>query len=330
MKRIRFLSMVWLALATILIAQLIGPAVTLGTTVPVTPTPDGPAEGGSDSELSPELPPPDFPTTNVEGYTFDVRYSLSAELDGVPREASVYELLREEPTVKTVQRIADKLDIDADVEDRGDGSFTASGNGELFVTIDVIQYLSAAETSDEDLPSDDKAIADARDWLRQASLLPPDVGEGSVITRIDDAHRLIVGFVPAEPKDVLSGYPSITVTMGANGEVLEAAIRWANIVRADVYQLMSPQQAWQLVSSGQAYLAPELRDADIEPGTDVKGRVTFSSISIAYATAGPPGGRQFLQPIYVFDGRIRPEGDDRTYPITAYVSALANSGAPVG
>jgi hypothetical protein len=118
--------------------------------------------------------------------------------------------------------------------------------------------------------------------------------------------------------------------MGADGAVLEAAIRWANIVRADVYRLMSPEQAWQLVSSGQAYLAPDLSDAGIEPGTDIKGRVTFSSISIAYATAGPPGGRQFLQPIYVFDGRIRPEGEDRTYPITAYVSALANSGAPVG
>jgi hypothetical protein len=329
-KRNRLVSIVWLSLIALMAMQLMGPTATLGTTVPVTPTPDGAPEEGSDSELSPELPPPDFPTTNVEGYTFDLRYSLSAELDGVPREASVYELLREEPTVKSVQKIADKLGIDAKVEDRGDGSFTASGNGELFVTIDVIQYLSTAEASEKELPSDEKAIADARDWLRHASLLPPDIGKGKVVTRIDDAHRLIIGFAPAEPANVLSGYPSITVTMGANGAVLEAAIRWANIVRADVYQLMSPEQAWQLVSSGQGYLAPELSDAKIEPGTDVKGRVTFSSISIAYATAGPPGGRQFLQPIYVFDGRIRPEGDDRTYPITAYVSALANSGAPVG
>jgi hypothetical protein len=329
-KRVRQLSLIGIALTVVFMFQLVVPSITFGTTVPVTPTPDGSQDGGSDSELSPELPPPDFPSTNVEGYTFDLRYALSAELDGVPREASVYELLRDEPTVKSVQAIADKLGIDADVEDRGDGSFTASGNGELFVTIDVIQYLSTAEVSENDLPSDEKAIADARDWLRHASLLPPDIGKGEVITRIDDAHRLIVGFEPAEPKNVLSGYPSITVTLSSDGEVLEAAIRWANIVRADVYRLMSPEQAWQLVSSGQAYLAPDLSAAKIDPGTDVKGRVTFSSISIAYATAGPPGGQQFLQPIYVFEGRIRPEGDDRTYPITAYVSALANSGAPVG
>jgi hypothetical protein len=120
------------------------------------------------------------------------------------------------------------------------------------------------------------------------------------------------------------------VILGSDGTVLEARIRWANIVRADVYQLMSPEEAWQLVSSGQAYLAPELAESGIEAGTDIEGRVTFSSLTIAYASAGPPGGRQYLEPVYVFEGRIRPEGDERTYPITAYVSALANSGAPVG
>lgn len=329
-NRIQLSAAFVLALAIVSLFQLAGPTSTFGTTVPVTPTPDGSSEDGNNSELSPELPPPDFPSANVEGYTFDLRYSLSAELDGVPREAVVYELLRKEPTVDSVQKIADKLGIEAKVEDRGDGSFTASGNGELFVTIDQVQYFSTAEVPAGELPKDDKVIADARDWLRHSSLLPPDIGAGEVVTRIPDSNRLIVSFPPAEPENVLSGYPSITMTIGADGAVVEAAIRWANIVRADVYQLTSPQEAWQLVASGQAYLAPELGDAGIEPGTDIQGRVTFSAISIAYATAGPPGGRQFLQPVYVFEGRIRPEGDDKTYPVIAYVSALSNSGAPVG
>jgi hypothetical protein len=329
-KNAHLASVAWFVVAIVLAFELAGPGSALGTTVPETPTPDGSDATGSDSELSPELPPPDFPTANLEGYTFDLRYALSAELDRVPREAAVYELLRDEPTVKSVQKLADRLEIDAEVEDQEDGSFTASGNGELFVTLDQIQYFSPAEVGEGDLPSDEKAISEARDWLRQTKLLPPDIGEGKVVTRIPDSNRMIIGFVPVEPENVLSGYPSITVTMGADGVIIEASIRWANIVRADVYQLMSPQEAWQLVSSGQAYLSPELADAKIDPGTDVKGRVTFTSISIAYATAGPPGGRQYLQPIYVFTGRIRPEDDERTYPITAYVSALSNSGAPVG
>jgi hypothetical protein len=305
------------------------PSITTATTVPETPV-AGDGNDDSGSELSPELPPPDFPTANLEGFTFDLRYALSAELDGVPREAAVYELLRKEPTIESVQEIAENVGINGDVEDQGDGSFTASGNGDLFVTIDLIQYFSTEAVEEGELPSDDRAISLAKDWLRTTSLLPPDIGDGRIIQRIDDSSRMIVGFVPAEPLNVLSGYPSITMTIAADGTVIDAQIRWANIVRADVYQLMSPQEAWQLVSSGQAYLSPDLSDAGIDPGSDVKGRVTFSSISIAYATAGPPGGRQFLQPIYVFEGRIRPEGDERTYPITAYVSALSNSGAPVG
>jgi len=328
LKRAHVGAIGWIALALALLVAAL-PGTAYGTTVPDAPTPDG-TEGDDGSELATELPPPDFPTANLEGYTFDLRYSLQAELDGVPREAAVYELLREEPTAETVQKMADRLKIGGQVEERGDGSFNVSGEGELFVDIDLIQYFSAAEVAQGELPSDESAISDARDWLRSAQLLPPDIGDGSVVTRIPDANRLVVQFRPAEPKPVLSGNPSISITLGADGTVLEAAIRWANIVRADVYQLMAPEEAWQLVASGQAYLAPDLREAGIEPGTDVQGRVTLSSLSIAYASAGPPGGRQYLQPVYVFEGRIRPEGDDRTYPITVYVSALANSGAPVG
>lgn len=321
-------SLFWIVLVLSLLITGV-PGTAYGTTVPDQPTPDG-SDRGDDSELASELPPPDFPSANLEGYTFDLRYSLQAELDSVPREAAVYELLREEPTVESVQEIADNLDLEAEVEDRGDGSFTASGNGELFVTVDFVQYFSTAEAAEGELPSDESAISDARDWLRSAALLPPDIGDGSVASRIPESNRLVVLFRPAEPTDVLSGYPSIEIILGSDGIVLEARIRWANIVRADVYQLMAPEEAWQLVSSGQAYLAPELDDAGIGAGTDIRGRVTFSSLSIAYASAGPPGGRQYLEPVYVFEGRIRPEGDERTYPITAYVSALANSGAPVG
>jgi hypothetical protein len=65
-------------------------------------------------------------------------------------------------------------------------------------------------------------------------------------------------------------------------------------------------------------------------GSEVTGRVTYSGVELAYTTAGPPGGKQYLVPVYVFTGRIRPEGSEKTYPIRAYVTALANSGAPVG
>lgn len=301
-------------------------ATTSAAVAQETPTP-----ASGDTELSAELPPPDLPTSNVEGYTFDLRVSLRADLEGVAREAAVYELVRQEPTVESVGELAAGLGIEGDVEDRGDGSFAVSGDGELFVTLDLVQFFSSATAAEGELPSDEKAVSTAKDWLREAKLLPPDIGEGEVVTRIDDASRLIVDFGPAEPVNVLAAYPSITITLAADGTVLEAAVRWANIVRADVYQLMEIEQAWQMIESNQAFLDPDLAEAGLPGGSDVRGRATFGEIEIAYATSGPPGGRQYLQPVYVFSGRVRIEGDDeRTFPVTAYVPALANSGAPVG
>ena len=311
-----------LLVALILTLSAVG---TAGAQDTPTPTP------ASDSELSSELPPPDLPTSNVEGYTFDIRSSLRADLEGVAREAAVYELVREEPTAESVRTLADALGVEGDIEDRGDGSFTASGNGELFVTLDLVQYSSVADVAEGELPSDEKAVNEAKDWLRSSTLLPPDIGVGKVVTRIDDANRLIVAFSPAEPVNVLAAYPSISITMAADGTVIEASVRWANIVRADVYQLLEIEQAWQLIESGQGFLDPELDGAGLPAGSDVAGRATFSKIEIAYATSGPPGGRQYLQPVYVFSGRVRVEGlEDKTFPLKAYVPALANSGAPVG
>jgi hypothetical protein len=331
LKRLQFISLFVLGLTLAGLAGVLSPHA-YGTTVPSTPTPKTSDDngGGSGGEIAPELPAPDLPTGSAEGYTFDLKYALGADLEGLPRESSVYQLLREEPSEKSVAKLAKKVGITGDVQDRGDGTFEAEGNGKLFVSIDQTVYTSEADAGDSDLPSDEKAIADARDWLRKTSLLPPDIGDGSIVARLDDSHRVIVGFSPIEPSPILSGYPSISVTVGSSNEILEAQIRWANIVRADVYQLMSADEAWQLVSSGQAFLNTDLSGANIDPGTDVTGRVTFSSISIAYASAGPPGGVQYLEPVYVFEGRIRPEGSKKTYPITAYVSALSNSGAPVG
>jgi hypothetical protein len=255
---------------------------------------------------------------------------LKADLDNVPKEAPVYELRRIAATLDQAQALADKLGIGQKASDRGDGTFQADGNGQLFVSTELIQYFSPEKAGDGKLPADDEAVGFARDWLRTAGILPPDLGEGRVVSRIDETKRLIVVFGPAEPDDVLAAYPSITVTLGPKGVVIEASLRWANVVRADVYQLMPARQAWQTVASGQAYIDADIAKAKLDPGADVKGRATFSDIAIAYSTSGPPGGKQYLQPIYVFTGKLTISDKDGSYVVKAYVPALANSGAPVG
>ncbi len=320
---------VWLALVMIgtAAAGLLASPVS-GTTVPLSPTSEATASSGG--EVTVELPPPDLPSANRQGYTFDLRTTLKADLGAVPREAPVYELRRETPTAAEAQALADKLGIGATAQDRGDGTFDASGTGELYVSAELVQFFAANVPDDGDLPDDDAAVVAAREWLRKVGWAKPDLGDGSVIGRTEEAKRVIVSFGPAEPQGVLSAIPSVTVTLGPDSVVVEAASRWPNVVRGDIYQLMPAKQAWQLVQSGQAFIDADLGPVGVDPGSDVKGRATFSELTIAYASSGPPGGQQYLQPIYVFSGKLRAEGTDKSVPVKAYVAALANSGAPVG
>ena len=337
MKLVRILPVVWVALIALiaLIAfQLACPYPPMALPFPSPRLRMEQNNKGSNSELSPELPPPDFPSANVEGYTFDLRYALSAELDKVPREAAVYELLRKAQTVHSVQKIADTLGIKGKVEDRGDGSFTATGNGDLFVTIDMINYFSSAQVPRRLAHRMRRRSPQDDDWLRHAPLLPPDIGKGTVVQacRIESAGGQ--DYVPAEPEKIrFPGIPALRSPWRADTSVIEAHIHGPTSSAPRIYHYIHQHQAWQLVSTGQAYLAPDLTRAGTDPGTEVsKGRVTFNSISIAYATAGLPGeGDNISRPVLRLRRTDWPEGDDNcTYPITAYVSALSNSGAPVG
>jgi hypothetical protein len=303
------------------------PANTWATTEPPTATPEG---GGNGTEVTPELPAPDIPTSNQQGYTFKLEAAIRTDLDALPKEQVVYELIRPETSKEEAQKIADRLQIAADVEDKGGGVFEATGTGQVFVSPDVIQYFSLENVGDGDLPTDDEAVAFAREWLRLTGLLPPDLGDARIASRSAESQRLVVQFQPDEPKSILSAYPSITVTLGPKGTILEASLRWGTIERRDLYQLRPASEAWAEVKSGQAFLDVSLPEDEAPAGSEVTGRVTYSGVELAYTTAGPPGGKQYLVPVYVFTGRIRPEGSEKTYPIRAYVTALANSGAPVG
>ena len=325
----------WLIACAALMLAALGAGLISGsagaTTVPMTPVPNATASTKGTSEVTTQLPPPDIPTTNQQGYTFDLKTSLKVNLDNVTKEAPVYKLNKTAPDAQSAQEIADAVKINAKVQDRGDGTFQASGDGgQVFVSADVIQYISNAKTADGKLAKDADAIDFAREWLRTTGLIPTDLGDGTVVSRVDDAKRLTVQFAPATPDNVLSATPSITVTEGPNGQVLEAAIRWAHVTRVDVYQLMPAKQAWQIIQSGVAYVETDLSSTKIAPGSVIKGRATYNAVDIAYASSGAQGSDQYLQPIYVFSGTLTVEGQSGTYPIKAYVPALSNSGAPVG
>lgn len=312
---------------------LIAPAsVPAATIVPGTPGAEITDEGTEDTttEIAPELPAPDLPTLNAQGWSFDLETNLNMDLSTVPTQTAVYIIRREVTTEETAERLVQSLGIDADLVEQGDNIWSATGNGNLFVSPDFIQFSSNTPIGDGDLPNDRDAIAFANEFLRTSGLLPPNLGSGRVSDRSEQAKRVTVLFGPQEPGNVLSAFPGVSITLGPDGVVLEAVKRWAIVQRSDVYQLRSADEAWQQVQSNQAYIEAEIPADEAPPGATIEGTVTFNNVSIAYTTSGPAGGDQYLQPIFVFRGRIRLEGSDVTHAIRAYVPALSNTGAPVG
>ena len=176
------------ALLVILLA--LPPSGALGTTEP-SATPAGGEDEEAQSEVTAELPPPDIPTANEQGYTFKLKAGLKVDLDALPKEAAVYELIWPEPTFDDAQQVADRLRIGGSIEDRGNGIFEASGAGQVFVSADLVQYFSLEDVREGDLPADDEAIAYAREWLRLTGLLPPDLGEARIVGRVEESQRVV-------------------------------------------------------------------------------------------------------------------------------------------
>lgn len=284
----------------------------------------------TDSELSSQLPPADLPTMNEQGFVFELESTFTGSLANAPTEAPVYELAYTDQSLEAAREVANRLGVEGEVTDQGGGSFTAEGNGDLYVSPGLVQYVSAAEVPEGQLPSDEEAIAYGREWLRLTGLLPPNIGEGAVEARVESPARVIVIFQPIEPASILSSYPAITIVMGPNATILEASFRWAEIRATDVYQLRNAESAWQEVAERRAYLQATV-PADVFPqGSTVTGTATYESVSLSYTTSGVPGETQYLQPVFVFSGELTAEGSDQSFPITAYVPAIVNSQQPVG
>lgn len=310
--------------AAIAAAALAAGALTRGVTAQdSTPT-------GSESEIAPQLPAADLPTMNQQGFTFELESSWTGSFDSVPTEAPVYQLIVPTYDQAAVEDLASRFGIDGEVQDQGGGTFMAEGNGSLFVSPGLQQYISNADIPDGELPSDEEAIAYAREWLRQVELLPANAGNGVVSARIEEPPRVIVSIPPVQPENLITAYPAITVTMGPNAVILEAAFRWAELSSGDIYALLPIETAWTEVAERRSYLQADVPAHAFEPGATITGTASYDSVVIAYTSSGVPGQTQYLQPVYQFNGNLTADGSDTSWPITAYVPALINSQQPVG
>lgn len=283
------------------------------------------------SETTSQLPAADLPSMNQQGFVFELESSYNGTFSEIPDEAPVYGMQFQNVDSDRAASIASDLGIEGDIQDQGNGTFNAqSDTGSLFIIPGMMQFISSQDIPEGELPGDDEAVAFGREWLRQVNLLPANVGDGKVQTRLENPPRIVVSFQPVSPAPLLSASPNITVTLGPQGSILESTYQWADISQGDMYQLRGTESAWAEVESKRAYVETLLPTDTFQPGSTITGHAEYTQVSLAYTSSGIPGQQQFLQPVYVFTGQITPDGSEESYPVTSYVPALINSQQPVG
>jgi hypothetical protein len=291
---------------------------------------DATAPASGETELAPQLPAVDLPTMNEMSYTFEIDSAWDGS-GNTPAELPVYQFTGKTYTEDEVKAIADTLKIGGDVSSQGEGTYTVTGDGSLYTTPGMLQYVSGAKVDESaKVPSDQEAIAAGREWLRTTGLSPANIGDGEIVARIDNPARRIVGFKPSNPSPLLSSTPGITVTVGPGGTIVEGRLAWADIAEGDTYRLRGQDDAFSMVASRQSYLDVTLPEDQFPQGTVVKGKASYDQVAIAWTTSGVQGETQYLQPVYVFSGTFTPAEGDGSWDITAYVPAIVTGLQPVG
>ena len=188
-------------------------------------------------------------------------------------------------TIEQVTDLARKLGITGDVVDQGSGSYRASGGANLYVTENLVQYISDAKPPAGDPLADDALIQSARSWLLDHNLLGgADIGPGSVQDRNKDTGRASVVFKPVDPDKILSAIPSAAVTIGTDGNVLEANVRCPASLRKASYTLRSADALWADASAGRGYVDI---DPQLLPGARISSWGLLPPARSAWPTPSP-------------------------------------------
>ncbi len=308
------------------------PAQTPSVAPSATPAPSpttAPSPAPSGGEFG-DLPAPEMPSGNPVNRRLSLNYRLDMSLQQIPTSAPVYQMLPKDWTREQVADLAQRLGVTGEIVDQGSGSFRASGGGNLYVTENLVQYISDAKPPAGELPGDDVLIQSARNWLLDHNLLGgADIGPGSVQDRNTDTGRATVEIKPIEPDKILSAIPSASVIIGTDKSVVEANIRWPASLRKASYGLRSADELWADAGAGRGYV-------DIDPkllpegSNQLMGTATARSVGLAYTVAGTPATNQFLVPLVVFEGEAKINGVDAPVPVRIYVQSVSQQLAPRG
>ncbi len=283
-----------------------------------------------------ELPSADIPSGTAGSRRLQLEYHLNLSLQQIPQTAAVYLLQPREWTKTDAEKLAKSLGITGAVEDQGNGSFRATGNGDLYISNSLVQFIAprggtsnGTPTASQPLPSNDALVQTARGWLIQQNLLGAAIGPGTVVSRDEKQNIAQVQVKPIEPNQLLSAIPSANLTLDGSGNVREAYVRWPAAMPRSTYGLRSAADLWATATAGLGYV--EIDDSLLPSGSgSLPGQVTITATSIAYTTAGALETKQYLVPLVVFEGQATVAGVDTPIPVKIYVPAVGAQAAPRG
>lgn len=266
-----------------------------------------------------ELLPAQLPSGGVSS-SLSLTYDLGMSLDVLPTDASAYLIDWPIYSIEDVQVSVEQLGIDGEVVEEGTGVFRTEGEtGALYVSPSEIVFSSYVEPAGSELPGDGGAAGLAAEWLSLSGFVNANIDGGTVISRDEDALRMIVVFRPYEPSPNLAPTPSATVTVGAGGEIIEARIHWPSEVIPSTYGLRSPANIWKTVQNGNGFLEADV--SQVSATGFLSGTATITDYSIAYTLAGGVDS-QFLVPVIQFYGTAIIDQSGEAISISVSVPAV--------
>ncbi|MHB8646529.1 MAG: hypothetical protein ACYDAR_12145 [Thermomicrobiales bacterium] len=251
-------------------------------------------------------------------------YKLSGPLTGGAPRGDVFNIAWPPPNAAQVDELARRLGLTGPVRQTKAGVYTVNGNGQLSVDAKATVYAPPAVATDANgLPDDHTAISSARTWLAAHDLLPADVGTANVRHNGD---TLDVIFHPKALPDILSDTPGIRVRIGSGNVVQEVERAWPGVLSPGAYDLISLDDAWQ-----QAQVRGMV-DFRLPAGLAVPPNATaiINNVSLAYAFASDKNGKDYLQPVYLFNGTVAIPGHPTAVEIHIAVPAVRNVHQPAG
>lgn len=278
------------------------------------------------------------------GYTFTFDYSLGGSLAGglpaLAEKQTVYKLMPFEFTEAHVGALAKNLGlggaISRDPFHDGWTLSTGDGQGRTIMAFDdgyVIyndNYDWAPATRAE-LPSDERAIAVAREWLTKTSGFVPDaasgpsaLSQGTVAAELDQGSVLVT-FRPAEPADVITVNPGAAVRIGRDEKIIMGQATWYPADKTSAYPLRTAAQAWEMVKAGKGALKIDFNKyGPFGDVMEVTGPAACDSVRLGWALVMGTDKTPYQVPVYIFSAKADvPTQTGGQLPFEVYVPAVA-------